>query len=73
MKNFYIAIAMIAVTTGCANSTQNDDNWSEYRENQRNGYSKYVRYKLEDGRHVDCVVKTDGYGGGVSCDWENAK
>lgn len=28
---------------------------------------------LPDGRHVLCVFEKSGYGGGVSCDWVNAK
>lgn len=28
---------------------------------------------LPDGRHVLCVFEKQGYGGGLSCDWSNAK
>lgn len=28
---------------------------------------------LSDGRTVTCVVHSDGYQGGLSCDWSNAK
>lgn len=28
---------------------------------------------LPDGRNVLCVFEKDGYGGGLSCDWSNAR
>lgn len=36
-------------------------------------YLKIGFKKLPDGRTVTCVVYQQGYAGGLSCDWANAK
>lgn len=34
---------------------------------------KEAHVKLQDGRDVTCLTFKRGYGGGMSCDWANAK
>lgn len=64
-----LAILTTLALTGCTNAPTAEPapatNDSQYHWEQR--------VILEDGRTVVCVTYKQGYGGGLSCDWSNAK
>lgn len=59
------AMASVAVLTGCSSGFESADNAPS-----RNVHT----VELPDGRSVLCIFEKNGYGGGgLSCDWDNAK
>lgn len=69
MKKFSIlfaaAMASATVLTGCSSGFEGGDGDAP----PRNVHT----VDLPDGRSVLCVFEVDGYAGGLSCDWANAK
>lgn len=67
------ALVLAASLTGCG--TGSDEPTESEREKYALDFmdSGTFNKKLPDGRTVLCIWAEEGYAGGLSCDWDNAK
>lgn len=67
MKKLIVATAAALLLAGCG--TKNTAEPSEKYPETRVTFTA----DLPDGREVLCIFAKAGYGGGLSCDWDNAR
>lgn len=74
MNKKIIAALMVAAgaltLSGCASSGDQPAPEPSRYDGADNGLWE-TSIRLQDGRTIDCIVYTDQYPGGVSCDWEH--
>ena len=68
IKRIVATVLCAIVLTGCSPIGKSGSG-----ESFESVYTREVIHRLSDGRVLTCITYKSGYGGGISCDWENAK
>lgn len=70
---FVTMIGLSACGAPDNSNTQVDKTETVQKTSDTGKYLEGVVKNLPDGRTVTCVIYHQGYAGGLSCDWTNAK